>query len=124
MWVVFSVKNDADSWIERASVEERRGECSVTGISNKLGPGGGVGLGAGLGGGDSKQGPGIAAGRGLGAGAGGVAGAGAGSGGSAGSGGEGGGVGGGGGKESSSRVVYVVGTSTSCSPCHHQLCLV
>lgn len=29
VWVVFSVTNDADSWIERASLEELRGESSV-----------------------------------------------------------------------------------------------
>lgn len=29
VWVVFSVSNDADSWIERASIEELKGESSV-----------------------------------------------------------------------------------------------
>jgi len=29
VWVVFSVTNDADSWIERASMVELRGECSI-----------------------------------------------------------------------------------------------
>jgi hypothetical protein len=29
VWVVFSVGNDADSWIERASLEELKGDCSV-----------------------------------------------------------------------------------------------
>ena len=34
-WVVFSVTNDADSWIERASIEELAGESSVDAVLRK-----------------------------------------------------------------------------------------
>jgi predicted RNA-binding protein with PIN domain len=34
-WVVFSVTNDADSWIERASIEELKGESSVDKVLRK-----------------------------------------------------------------------------------------
>ena len=32
VWVVFSVRNDADSWIERASLEELNGICSIESV--------------------------------------------------------------------------------------------
>lgn len=35
VWVVFSTSNDADSWIERASLEELEGVCSVEKVLNK-----------------------------------------------------------------------------------------
>ena len=35
VWVVFSVSNDADSWIERASIEELKGESSVDKVLKK-----------------------------------------------------------------------------------------
>ena len=36
VWVVFSVTNDADSWIEKASLRELQGKSSVDGILKKL----------------------------------------------------------------------------------------
>ena len=55
VWVVFSVTNDADSWIERASIEELKGESSVEKVIKKARHAAGA-AGAGGGGGNSSSG--------------------------------------------------------------------